>query len=438
MKSMTAAALVALCAFVAAPAFAATEYLELVDFHLIDGTGTSARTVQHLVARDGVLVQIDEAGRPPTPEPRARWTRIDLDGAWVMPGLIDTHVHVARFPDTRAKAGSILHEATLGGVTAVRDMAGDARSLAELSRAVGTGELVAPTLVYSALFGGPDIFRQGPTAEMSRGLVPGQAPWAHVVTADSDLRQLVAEAKGSGATSVKVYGDLSPALAAALIREARRQHLRTAAHATVFTARPGDLVDAGVGSLAHAPYLVWEAADEVPDDYAKRIDGPWDHIAPDHPRLRALYRSMAEHGTTLDATLYVYKEMATYPGLPKMDWMPAAFAWGAEATRLAREAGVLVTTGTDWFEPRDETELVHTHEELALLVEAARFTPLQAIVAGTHNGAVALGIEDVAGTVEVGKYADLLVLEANPLEDIRNTRRIAFTVLHGTIVDPRE
>lgn len=410
----------------------ATDYLELVDFHLIDGTGHAERTVRRLVARAGVIIRIDAQGTEPVPEPTARWTRIGLDGAWLMPGLIDTHVHVARFPRAREVAERIL---VRGGVTGVRDLGGDARALAEIERASTNGELIAPHLVFSAMFGGPDIFKQGPTAELAIGQRPGEAFWAHAVTGKTDLRRLIAGARGSGTTSAKIYGDLTPKLATKLIREARRQGMQTTAHATVFSARPSDLVEAGVGSLAHAPYLVWEAVDTVPADYRERTEGPWKGIPADHPRLMALYRRMAELGVTLDATLYVYKAMQNYPGAPNMDWTEAAFAWGANATRLAREAGVRVTTGTDWFEPRDDLELPHTHDELALLVEAAGFTPMQAIVAGTRNGAIAMGRGATHGTIEVGRVADLLILDADPLVDVRNTQRIRFTVRNGQVVE---
>lgn len=413
------------------------EYLELTDFHLIDGTGAPAREVRRLVARDGVIVAIDGEGEMPLAEPDARWLRIGLAGAWVMPGLVDTHVHVARFPEARAQAETILRGAARGGITSVRDLAGDARALAELERATTNGELAGPTVVFSAMFGGPDIHREGPTSQMAAGRPPGQAPWARAITAGTDVRQVVAEAKGAGARNIKLYGDLDAVQARRVIAEARRQGMLTTAHATVFPAAPGELVEAGVGSLSHAPYLVWEGADSVPRDYRMRTQGPWSSVAPDHPRLLALYRRMAQRGVFLDATLYVYKAMRDYSPQVQADWTDAAFAWAAQATRLARAAGVRVTAGTDWFEPREPTGLPHTHEELALLVDAAGFTPMQAIVAGTRDGAAALGLDD-RGIVQPGKVADLLVLDADPLRDIRNTTRIRMTVLRGAVVAPGE
>ncbi|MGH8028892.1 MAG: amidohydrolase family protein, partial [Arenimonas sp.] len=279
-------------------------------------------------------------------------------------------------------------------------------------------------------------FKGGPTADMAPGREPGEAAWARRIDAATDVPLAVAQARGAGVGQLKLYGDMAPPLAAALIAEAHRQHLRAAAHATVFTAGPGDLVEAGIDSLAHAPYLVWEGADVIPGDYGKRIDGPWATVPPDHPKLLALYQRMAERGVFLDATLYVYKAMNSYPGHPGAPWADAAFAWAAQATRLAHRAGVRVTTGTDWFEPGGDGGLPHTHEELALLVEAAGFTPMEALIAGTRDGAAAMGMASTRGTVEVGKVADLLVLEASPLEDIRNTQKIRMTVAAGHVVDP--
>ena len=155
----------------AVPTAHAAEYLELTDFQLIDGTGAPARRVHRLVARDGVIVTIDGQGEMPKPEPDARWLRIGLNGAWVLPGLIDTHVHVARFPDTSTHAKAILERAVRGGVTSVRDLAGDARALADIERAVGdTGAHVVCRLeITEALREAAEQFLQASVASSARG-----------------------------------------------------------------------------------------------------------------------------------------------------------------------------------------------------------------------------------------------------------------------------
>lgn len=413
----------------------AAEYLELKRLNLIDGTGGPGRTVERLVIKDGKIVAIDDQDAVQLVESGARWTSIDLDGAWVMPGLIDTHVHVARFPDTRRHAERILRSAVRGGVTGVRDLGGDARALADIERAMGAGEFVGPELRFSVMLGGPDIYRGGPTSMLASGRTPGGAAWARVATDDTDWRLALAKAKGAGVGNIKLYGDLDASTARTIIAEAQRQQLQTSAHATIFPGRPGELVEAGIGSLSHAPYLVWEAADTVPSDYQARTAGPWASIPPDHPRLLALYTRMAERGVLLDATLYIYKAINSFSPQMQADWAAEAFTWAAQATQLAHRAGVMVTTGTDWFEPQNEWGLPNTHQELALLVDSAGFTPMEAVVAGTRNGALAMGLGDTHGTVEVGKVADLLVLDASPLDDIRNTTRIRMTIRQGVVVD---
>lgn len=425
----------AVSSFTLTPAPArATGSLVLSSFTLIDGTGAPARTVETLRIRDGVIVAIDGEGDAAPPAEGDAVVSVELGGAFVMPGLIDTHVHVGRFPEARAEAERILQAAVRGGVTSVRDLGGDARALAEIARALMNGEIVGATLAHSAVFGGESLFAQDRRiTDQARGYAPGTAPWAKAVTGASDLRLAIAEARGAGATIAKIYGNLDARLAGRLIAEAERQGLKTAAHATVFPAGPSALVAAGIDSLSHAPYLVWEGAPSIPADYEARTRGPWAEIPPDHPKLLALYESMAERGVFLDATLFVYRDMAKYSPAVQADWTGAAFSWAMQAVRVAHERGVRITAGTDWFEPRSEAELPHTHEELALLVEAG-LSPMEAIVAGSRNGAEAMGVGATRGTIAIGKAADLLVLDADPLADIRNTTRLRFVVKDGRIV----
>jgi imidazolonepropionase-like amidohydrolase len=419
-------------ALAALPATAA-DWLILEDFTLIDGTGAPARAVASLAAKDGVIVAIDGRSAPADGD---IVVRVKLGGAYATPGLIDTHVHVGRFPEGSSEAERILKAAVRGGVTAVRDLGGDARALGETSRAMAQGEFVGPTLAYAAIFGGLSLFSADQRmAGHAVGYAPGSAPWSRAITPDTDIERATAEAKGAGASVAKIYANLDAKLAGRLIGEARRQGLTTAAHATVFPAGPGDLVDAGVQALSHAPYLVWEAADSIPADYGARTRGPWTTIAPDHPKLVALYKKMARKRVFLDATLFVYRDMASYSPQVQADWTGPALEWAMKAVRVAHQNGVAITTGTDWFEPRPSENLPHTHEELALLVEAG-LNPMDAIVAATRNGAACLGILKDRGTVEVGKAADLLILNADPLADIANTQNIRFVVRDGALLTP--
>lgn len=434
MKVFARIVLVAASLLLAAAPARAAEWLILSNATLIDGTGAPARRVRKISIRDGVIVAIDREGRRARPAKGDVVVSVDLGGAFVMPGLVDTHVHVGRFPEARAEAARILQLAVRGGVTSVRDLGGDARALADVARAMMNGELVGATLAHAALFGGESLFaRDRRLSGHAIGFAPGTAPWSRAVTAATDLRLAVAEARGAGATIAKVYGDLDAGLARRLIAEAERQGLKTAAHATVFPAGPSALVAAGVDSLSHAPYLIWEAEAHIPADYEARTKGRWAEIPPDHPRLLALYDSMARRGVFLDATLFVYRDMAKYSPAVEAGWTGAAFSWAMRAVRVAHERGVRITTGTDWFEPRSGAELPHTHEELALLVEAG-LSPMEAIVAGTKHGAEAMGAGATRGTLTVGKAADLLVLEASPLADIRNTTRLRFVVKDGRVV----
>ncbi len=410
----------------------AAQWLRLGHFSLIDGTGAPLRQVNELLARDGVIVAIDEAYA--APEAGDVVTTLDLGDAYVMPLLTDTHVHVARFPDTRQAAQSILVDALRAGIGAVRDLGGDARALAEINRAAGAGEVRIPTLVYSALFASPAVIEDPRMNAFAAGVQPGQVPWLRAVSDDQPIELLVAQARGAGASGLKLYGGLDARLANKVIRAANAQGVATWAHATVFPAAPGDLVRAGVSGLSHAPYLIWEAVDEVPDDYAARTDAPWTVIPVDHPKLLALFTRMAREQVFLDATLFVYKQMHTFAPQVQAQWAGEAFAWGAEATALAHRLGVPVTTGTDWFEPRGPGELPHTHQELQLLVSDAGFSPMQAIIAATATGAEALGIEATHGTIEVGKVADLLVLGQNPLEDVSHTTDIRHVIHQGALV----
>jgi imidazolonepropionase-like amidohydrolase len=396
--------------------------LALTHVTVIDGTGAPAEPDQTVVLRGDTIAAVFPSTAKPPPDGA---DVLDLTGRFVMPGLIDTHVHLATDPsdgDRRPAVERRLRNALHGGVTTVRDMAGDGRALADLSRAVLAGDIESPAIYYAAVMAGPEFFTDARVRLATRGVAPGTAPWLLSVTATTDWPRVMAEARGTGATAIKVYAAVPAGVLRPLVAEAHRQGLKVWAHATLFPARPSEVVSAGVDVISHASLLVWEAMTEVPP--LSRAGRPDSTIRPTNVLVASLLRLMARRGTLLDATLFV------------MGDAPARAKWAAKATHEAWKAGVGITAGTDSIGVDQEGTLPNIHEELRLLVEEAGLTPLAAISAATLNGARAIGIEATRGTIAAGKLADLVVLSADPSTDIRHTRDIVYVFRAGRRYEP--
>ena len=423
-----------LCLFAWPTHAAAPKPLLLTHAGLIDGTGSAVQRDMTIEIEGKRIVAVYPSGSQPAPK---NADVRDLNGKYVIPGLIDAHVHITDAEPDIAHYKTFLRALLLGGVIGIRDMAGDDRLLQFLASQANSGAFASPDIFYVALMAGPSFFKEDFRAQdASKGEPLGFAPWMQAITAKTDIPLAVAEAKGTGATGIKLYANLPVALVEAIIPEAHRQGLRVWAHATVFPAKPGDLVDAGVDTISHTPYLVWEPAPNVPDDYKMRALGDFEHVKPDAPQILALFDAMKKRGTILDATLLVFKNEADHhPQSVGAGIMP----WSYAVTKLAHQRGVLIDAGTDGAgfpygkDGPDFHQMPSVHEEMALLVEHAGFTPLQAIEAATEVGAAALGQSAKRGTITPGKRADLVVLDVDPSRDIRNTTKIDFVVKNGRV-----
>ncbi len=345
---------------------------------------------------------------------------VDLRGKYVLPGLINSHVHLATTPDG-ATARRYLRRELLSGVTTVRDMAGDARLLAELKREADFDEIASPDIVYSALFAGPSFFSDPRTLDSSRGWGPGQAPWMRAVTADSNLAMLVAEAHGTGATGIKLYADLPAGLVPAVVAEAHRQHLMVWAHAALFPAKPSDVVAAGVDVMSHACLLGYEVSDPPLNsaEEHRRVDEV--RIKGNLAAIEAVLAQMKERGTILDATVSTY------------ELSPALSCTGRQSDDLAQmayRAGVSISVGTD--DDADFTQVDSVMDaELEMLVGKVGMSTQDALKSATVIGARAVGQAERIGTLEPGKLANFVVVDRNPLEDIHNVRSVYLVVKHG-------
>jgi imidazolonepropionase-like amidohydrolase len=397
---------------------------------LIDGTGRAPRADMDVVV-DGERIARVLPDRELDPALAAKARVIDLRGRYLLPGLIDSHVHLAT-PPNRRQAEAMMRRDLYGGVTAVRDMADDLRPVGDLARASLVGEIAGPDIYYAALMAGPAFFSDRRTAQISAGGTPGQVPWAQAVTDRTDLALAVAAARGTYATAIKLYADLTRALAARITAEAHRQHLRVWAHATLYPARPSDLVAAGVDALSHACLLVREPEAHVPGFTEPRSPVPLDAFRRgSNPALARLFAAMARRGTILDATLWTYSAAtAGSTTLPPLAPGSCDDTVGGAIAGQAFRAGVPISAGTDNVAPWTDRwpDLFH---ELAELSRKAGMPASAVITSATLVGARAAGQEREMGSIEAGKLANQVVLARDPLRDLANLRSVVMTVKRG-------
>jgi imidazolonepropionase-like amidohydrolase len=422
MKSTHLIAAVTLClGLTATQAQTTLDTYAITGVTLIDAGHIPGLPHQTVIIQKGRIFKIFPDDNQPIPD---SISIIRATGKYLIPGLIDTHVHMATDPsgtDNRSNTLRVLESMLRSGITTVRDMAGDARVLAGLARDARTGDILSPDIYYSALMAGPEFFKDPRTHTSTAGGVAGEMPFMRAVTITTDFTLAVAEAKGTGATGIKLYADLDPATVGKIVTEAKRQGLLVWGHAWLQQSKPSDLINAGVGSISHAPLLLYETMDSIPTAWrhGHHDDKFWDdHIHADP----AMLSSMKTHHTILDATLLTYERLGAQDSNRRYI-LPVV----RRLTTQAYKAGVTICTGTD-----DDQE-VFVQGEMEALVKDAGLSNADALIAATRNGALALGIESTTGTIEAGKKADLVVLDKNPLEDIDNVKSVYLVVKAGKI-----
>jgi imidazolonepropionase-like amidohydrolase len=370
---------------------------------LIVGDGRPPIENAAFVVEGGRIGRVGRAGQVQAPTGAAR---VDLGGKTVMPAIIDTHTHLSRERDALVQD---LRRRAYWGVGAAMSLGQD------------TGE--APFQVRADTIPNAARYRTA-----GRGITmpePGRNDIPYWITTADDARKAVSELAAAKVDFVKIWVDdrdgkykkLTPDLYGAIIDEAHRRSLRVTAH--IFALEDGKgLLRAGVDAFAHG----------VRD---RDIDDEFVSLMKQRPDV-VLVPNLPDRGVAAD---YGWLRDAVPTGeLQKIqagavDRPDAQKTFGIQARNLARlsREGVRIALGTDGNTPWAP------HVEMADMV-AAGMTPMQVIVAATRNGADLLRLAD-AGTIETGKSADFIVLDADPVQDIANTRRIAAVYLRGDQVD---
>ncbi len=429
--------------------------LSIVNATLIDGTGAPPRAQVTVVIADGRIVNIRSGERRIA---RARGAWVDATGKFLIPGLCDAHAHLV----TRE---GFLPLCIANGVTSVRDTGNRLDKLRAWRADIEAGRLLGPRLIFC-----------GPIVDGPHSVV---GDLALTVSTAEEGRRSVRDMQRNGADFIKVYNFLSPEAFRAIADEAQRAGVPMAGHVPISTSA-GEAAEAGQSCIEHlSGVLLACSSDEdrlraaivreiEASEYSPLVTNrllfsapPIDLVDTYSPdRAAVLFQRFVELGTRHVPTLVVLRNIADQetgriqadarlrylPARIRDDWRRPRFAGRSvdeiiacqavyrkhmELVGQMHRAGVAILAGTDtpnWVLPG-----FGLHEELELLVEAG-LTPMEALRSATALPAEFLRRPDL-GTIAVGQLADMVLLDADPLADIRNTQTIRAVIVRGQFLD---
>lgn len=381
--------------------------------NVIDVTSGNIQRDVTVCMEQGKIVSV---GGRATKKPKARV--IDLKGAYVMPGLIDAHVHVANGMGVKPETAlSHLQYFLQHGITSVRDAAGDASVLQQVQKKIRSGEAKGADVYYAAFMAGPWYFNRG----MDLRKEPYTA-WEQCVQPGVNLDSIMKAAKDCGATGVKLYHSIDSSYLPEVVKAAKRHQLKVWGHAMMYAARPVQVAQAGVEVLSHAYMLAWISPDDSLIGVAtRRRNRPMSKETADSllsaVDVTAFCNAMKANNAILDATLCISDQEDDY-----------AFS----LLKKVHACGVKVCAGTDQIVDL-KRPFPRLLDELSYYVNRCGFTPLEALRSATLIAAEAIGQEQNIGTVVPGKKADLLVLSGNPLTDIANLKKQVMVIQGGKL-----
>jgi len=421
---------------------------------VIDATGAPAKFNQTVVIKGSRITKLGENGNVHVPDDA---TVVNATGKFLIPGLWDMHVHTA--------SETFFSLYLANGITGVRDMAMELDKLKAWREQIENGSLLGPRLVIA-----------GPLLDGPHSVIPDLSV---IVESPVEGRLIVADLKNQGVDFIKIYNFLSRDAYFAIANEARKQEISFAGHVPL-SVSAAEASDAGQKSIEHLTGILLACSSQETrlrsmivdsvrqSNYSPRevnrliFSAPPEEIAKTYneEKAKALFARFASNGAWQVPTLFILKlitfgndeyrndvRLKYVPSFIREGWAPSGtnrqskeedearkrlFQKEMEIVGVMHRAGVKFLAGTDTPNPYVFPGF-NLHDELALLVQAG-FTTMQALQTATRNPAEYLGRLDSLGTIEEGKIADLVLLEANPLEDINGTRRIAAVVLNGRLL----
>ena len=408
------------------------------DVTILSMDAEASRRGSVLVRGDRIVYVGPTAALPPAPNAQI----VDGTGRFLIPGLIDMHTHVSK---TRGSSLSLL---VSKGVTTVRDLGGDHEELLAWRREIAAGTRIGPQLLIAGpyLESASNAARQHATP--ADQMVEPTERTRVGVAAPGDAERIISTLAARGVDHLKIRTTTDRDTYLAIGAAARRHGLSLAGHIQPYGL--DDILASGQASLEHGFY--------PPLDERPGVD------------RGALFARLAAGGVTIVPTIVVLERLGTpddetmkrrvteadtpangkrlLSAYLRADWREQLAEQGPERRPLYRRlheslrrdlremraAGVPILAGTD-IGVLNVVPGESLHEELALLVRDANLSPLEALRAATRDAAAFLGREREIGTIAAGRRADLILLDADPIEDIAHVSRIRAVVLRGRLFD---
>jgi imidazolonepropionase-like amidohydrolase len=408
------------------------ETLALVGVTLIDGTGQPAVADAAVVINKGRIVACGPRTQVKIPKDA---TVIDEQGKTILPGLWDMHAHFEQ-----VEWGPIYLAA---GVTTVRDVGNELEFITAVRDAVANGRGLGPRLLMA-------------------GVVDGSGPLAlgvQRVDTPEQGREWVDRYHHAGFQQMKIYSSVKLEEVKAVADEAHRLGMTVTGHVPEGL-NAYQVIEAGQDQINHIGYVADIMSKPLPSD-AKRLERmkAVAEIDLNSPEAQKAIAFLNKHHTVIDPTVALSefftattaKPVASFePGVAKVapelaqqltdagppsersELVEKIFQKDLEIIGALHRAGVTIVAGTDQTVPG-----YSLHREIELYAQAG-FTPMEAIQAANIVPAHVMGIDSEVGTIEKGKRADLIVLNGNPLDDIRNTRNVEYVITNGVMYNCAE
>jgi imidazolonepropionase-like amidohydrolase len=384
--------------------------------NLIDGTGSPPHNDSVVILKDERILTVTDKGNY-TRYPKDSEI-VNLTGRFLIPGLFDMHAHVASvlsFSYNQTVSENTLKALLDNGVTTIRNPAGPTKESVALRDAVAAGQIK-----------GPQIF----TAGRLINALPFPTQFVETMAnTEAEVREEVKRQADAGVDYIKLYVGLYPNLVKAAIDEAHNQGIKVIGH--LYLTSWTDAANLGIDALTHGvpvnPFILSKDTREI---FIENGRGPFDHflwlnlVDPNSTEINEMINALVKNKVPVDPTLTIYEAMLK-------DDLQNQYLWSKvlQLTKILYDHGVTIMSGTD-IPNFGLIPGVSLHHELELLVKAG-INPLNVIKIATSNGAEALGILDDVGTIEAGKQADMIILNANPIRNIRNIEAIEGVIEDG-------